>query len=146
MDDILKELCTSLNLKLQYNHNKETVLSSGAVGKSPVIRAHTMFKGCPREIAEAVIAYFIDFESSNMYKKTILNYIKRNFSSSKFKIGTPSKSFLNLLPNNKKSSPNLTEASIVSIVQKNFDGTRTKVDPNSSITGDLNIEFELNIR
>jgi hypothetical protein len=146
MNDILRELCTSLNLRLQYNHNKETVLSSGAVGKSPIIRAHTMFKDCPREVAEAVIAYFIDFKSSKMYKKTILDYIKRNFSSSKFKIGTPSKRFLSLLLKKQNSKPSVTEASIVSIVQKKFNGTKVNIDPNSTITGDLSVEFEFNIR
>jgi len=150
MDDILKNLCKDRGIKLIYTNNKHTALSFTSNNETPVLRAHKCFKGCPEDIAHAVVSYYTSGSNRDYYYDKLFNFLRPYFAS-KFDIQpSPSKT---KGPDSKYDSPSLpkslsgrlVEMDITSLNQKGFLHIVSKTGLNGSISVPDNDILELEV-
>lgn len=148
MNDQLKSLCNNLNVELIYTANKYTVLSNGIKNGLPVVRAHKTFKNCPKNVAEAIIEYYVFLDTENL--KLIEEYLEQN-SIVNYKIKVPIQSAYSIenkritQKTNKTNRKSEIEANISYIILKDFKGNKSYIKPNEVIKPLMDNIYELDV-
>lgn len=154
MEGYLDKLCKNLGIKLTYVNNKITLLSSSVKNNTSSIRAHSIFKNCPENIAVAIVKYYTDSKNEKENFVIIENYITSSFSGSKFKVEPADEAFKQLfvksVPVETADDDSLEEISeyrISSIVKTDFYGNASKINPNQAIrpSGDEILELDITV-
>lgn len=107
----LRELCKENNIKLIITKNKNFMLSGAIINNNPVLRANRIFLNCPKNVAKAVIDYYLKLMSFEL----IYNYVIANSSSKKPIINAPDKKFLSYFKPVKPEKRKLIEYKIINI-------------------------------
>lgn len=66
MEDYLIKRCLSFNLTIIYTKNKYMILSYSRYMNKPILRIHNIFKNCPKEVADAIIGYYTNFNTQKI--------------------------------------------------------------------------------
>lgn len=99
MADYLEELCKRWDIKLVYTGNKFVVLSCTTPQDEPNLRAHRLFRGCPKKVASAVLRWCIG-TGSQRDRELIEHYVRQDSDKDDFEIKEPDARFLALLDEN----------------------------------------------
>jgi hypothetical protein len=152
MNDYLEKTCVNLGVKLIYTNNKVVVLSAEIKNNLPIIRAHKVFRGCPYEVALAVISYYSSENHIAENEQVLREYLLNNLMTDTFKIrpmdlsfkkgiekGMPSES------TNTGNNPSLVEFYVSSMIVKDFWGQELQNASDNSIKPSYNDILELDI-
>lgn len=152
MVNALKNICESLNIKLVYTNNKFSILSCSVYNGIPLIRAHSLFKGCSEDIAKAIINYYTKAENREVNLNIIKDYADEKFDIKNYKIMQPNSEFydiviktLSLIINEESEKSNMIEYNISSMVKKDFYGEEYEIKQSDSIKVDEDDFIEINI-
>jgi RNase H-fold protein (predicted Holliday junction resolvase) len=149
--DYLRKLCVGLGIKLIYTSNKILMLSSQVKNGIPYIRAHKIFKTCPKSIAQVVVDYFVTLEGREKKEAILRAFIKNKLKRDKFTIKVNDKRFRTVveqsMPKNMKNQDNnvLTEFTIDTIAVKDFWGNDMNYSKDKKLTPKNDDLMELDI-
>jgi hypothetical protein len=76
MMDLLRQKARAVGLELVYTNNKKVFMSASIGESRSVLRVHRVFRGCPEEIAGALLGYCMQPESSGDYSQLITRYVE----------------------------------------------------------------------
>lgn len=152
MVNVLKNICENLNIKLVYTNNKFSILSCSVYDGIPLIRVHSLFKGCSEDIAKAIINYYTNAENTEVNLNIIKDYADEKFNIKSYKIMPPNSEFYDTViktlspqKNEESEKTNMIEYIISSMVKKNFCGEELEIKQNDSIKIDEDDFIEINI-
>jgi hypothetical protein len=152
MKDYLEKTCENLGIKLIFTNNKVVVLSAEIKNNQPIIRAHKVFKGCPYEVALALISYYSSENHIAKNEQILREYLVNNLISDTFKIRPVDMSFKKGIEKgipsestNIDNNPSLVEFCVSSMVVKDFWGKKLQNASDNSINPSCNDILELDI-
>lgn len=152
MNDYLEKTCVNLGIKLLYTNNKITVLSADTKNDLPTIRAHKVFRGCPYEVALAIISYYSTEKNTAENEQLLKNYLQNKLSSCTFKIKPVDTSFRKSIEKSipfkntsSNSNTSLIEFTISSMIVKDFQGNELQNASINSLKPSSNDILDLDI-
>ena len=152
MSDRLREFCNKNNIQLIYTNNKYKAASINIHDNLPKLRVHKIFKDCPKDIADAVISFYIKFKNINISKKTIEDYLSDNHPSEEFYLTLPDEDIKSFFVNqaapalpDSLEDKDLRELNILNISQIDFKGNHSEIGVNDFMSIDEGDLLEVNI-
>ena len=113
---------------------------------------HKIFKDCPKDIADAVISFYIKFKNINISKKTIEDYLSDNHPSEEFYLTLPDEDIKSFFVNqaapalpDSLEDKDLRELNILNISQIDFKGNHSEIGVNDFMSIDEGDLLEVNI-
>jgi hypothetical protein len=161
MGDYLEQLCESMNIKLTYSESKFPVFSGRIMENGGYIKASTIFKNCPHNVADSIIKYYKDSENQDEYLKIIDNFIENRMKNNDKAIEKSidqkaeyNKPEIKVQRSNYGAKENdnenmqLVELEISSIVKSNFYSGSKSLNPDETIkpTNDDVIELDIEVK
>lgn len=161
MPGYVKKFCDYYGIRLVYTKNKYTVLSAGVNKGIPVLRAHSLFRNCPPEIAKAIECFCLQ----GYIPEVLENYIKTHHNTEEYKVIPPGAQFISILKGSDKESPPVPsdqnaleqfismlkesdkELKVSKIIKKCFSGPSIHIKPDDSILveGDKVLELDITV-
>jgi len=97
LPDVLRELCEDRGIRLIYTNNKTTVLSATTPQDIPHLRAHRLFRECPRAVAEAILGYYVGGDTGEQALAEITRHVAGHRAKSEWRVEPPDPHFRVLL-------------------------------------------------
>ncbi len=73
--DLLRDKARAMGIKVVYTSNKRVFMSASIRESDVVLRVHRIFRGCPEEIAEAIIGYCTQPDFNEFYRQIIERHV-----------------------------------------------------------------------